>query len=347
MKITNKKIAIIMVLVLSVSALLAGCSASKGNSDDSTTEVSSAAVDTGVETNGAMPGQASTNAASTAENAAVSGTSASSDRVPISSKMESLQKTLAEMTDDGNTWAVYVKDLTTGESVGINSQKQVLSASIIKIFIAGAYYQALNEERFADDYQQQLSDMIIYSDNTATNTLIDLIGMDYINQFIRNQGFSEKTQLNRKMLEDGTENYVTAKDCGDVLERIYNRTYVSEEASEQIWNYLEQQDSRNKIPAGITDEAAVIGNKTGEIGGNAQGSFVIGDVALIYGSHADMIICVIENGSYTEDIKAQIANMAGKIYETCNGENAAGSGESRLNTTQQFNAGLEDIDHKW
>lgn len=344
MIITNRKLAIILAAVLSVSLLLAGCRTSGENPDGSTTAVSPTAADTDAVSDSTGQEQTPASAAAsgtsegTAESTAVSGTSASSGRTSISPEMENLQKTLAQMTDDDNTWAVYVKNLTNGESIGINSQKQVLSASIIKIFIAGAYYQALDEGQFADDYQQQLSDMIIYSDNTATNTLIDLIGMDYINQFIQDQGFSEKTQLNRKMLEDGTENYVTAKDCGDVLERIYNRTYVSAEASEQIWNYLEQQNSRNKIPAGITDEAAVIGNKTGEIGGNAQGSFVIGDVALIYGSHADMIICLIENGSYSEDIKSLISQMAGTIYETCNGEDAAGTVEGNIDSTQQPSA---------
>lgn len=343
------KVRVIAACLLTL-CLLTGCGAS-GKSGTSASTSGGAAVsaadgtesDSGSETGGgAISVESSGESAS--ENADTPG--ASTNQGTVSGKMESLQKTLADMTDDGNTWAVYVKDLTTGETVGINSRKQVLSASIIKIFIAGAYYQAQNEGKYADDYQQQLSDMIIYSDNTATNTLIDLIGMDYINQFIQDQGFSEQTQLNRKMLEDGTENYVTAKDCGDVLERIYNRTYVSPEASEQIWNYLKQQDSRNKIPAGITDEAAVIGNKTGEIGGNAQNSFVIGDVALIYGSHADMIICLIENGSYSEDIKSRISQMAGKIYETCNGDSSAGNGETGTPSPQQPSADEEDIDHK-
>lgn len=232
MKGINQKIAVMLTFLPSASLMLPGCGASEKNTDGSTTAVSSAAADTdegtdGTEsTAGTVQEQNPSAAAGTSESAASE--RASSGRSSLSSEMENLQKTLAEMTDDGNTWAVYVKNLTTGESIGINSRKQVLSASIIKIFIEGAYYEALNEERFSDDYQQ-LSDMIIYSDNTAANTLIDLIGMDDINQFIQDQCFSKKTQLNRKMAEDGTENYVTAKDCGDVLERIYNRTYASPE----------------------------------------------------------------------------------------------------------------------
>ncbi len=47
--------------------------------------------------------------------------------------------------------------------------------------------------------------MIKYSDNIATNALIDILGMDNINKKSQELGL-KATKLNRKMLEEGEQN---------------------------------------------------------------------------------------------------------------------------------------------
>ncbi|MDO4651039.1 MAG: serine hydrolase, partial [Eubacteriales bacterium] len=186
-------------------------------------------------------------------------------------------------------WSVFVKDLKTGEVLSIDPDEKMISASIIKIFIAGAYYDAVEKNIISPDYDETVRNMIVYSDNTATNELIDLIGIDNINIFISENGFSANTSLNRKMLESGTENFTTVKDCADALEAIYNGTYVNSSASGKIQRFLLKQESKNKIPSGVysVDANAVVANKTGEIGGNDMGSYVVGDAAIVYGSAAN------------------------------------------------------------
>ena len=63
--------------------------------------------------------------------------------------------------------------------------------------------------------------MIILSDNTATNLLIDLLGQEHINRTIAALGLTG-TQLNRKLFDAeqaalGVQNYVTAADMGALL----------------------------------------------------------------------------------------------------------------------------------
>ncbi len=58
--------------------------------------------------------------------------------------------------------------------------------------------------------------MICLSDNTATNILIDYIGMDKINECIKEKGFTG-TVLGRKMMDAearkaGKDNFTTPKD---------------------------------------------------------------------------------------------------------------------------------------
>lgn len=331
----NQKLAIMLALLLA-TGILAGCSSNSDTGTGNAAETANTTSETVTTAN--TTSETATTANTISETATTGSTSSAIDSAAgetaasvsaaLSPEMDNLEKTLAKIADDGNTWGIYVKNLTTGEEIGVNSEGQVLSASFIKLFIAGAYYQALDEGKFEDDYQQELGDMITYSDDTAANTLIDLIGMDYINDFIQSQGFSKGTVLNQRMAEAGDGNYVTAKDCGEVLDRIYEKTYVSSEASEQIWDYLQAQDSRNKIPAGILDEEAVIGNMAGEIGGSTEGSPVVGDVALVYGQNADIVICLIENGVYSEEIRDKISAMAGRIYDICNDTDFSSTGST-------------------
>ena len=47
--------------------------------------------------------------------------------------------------------------------------------------------------------------MIKYSDNIATNVLIDILGMDNINKKSQELGL-KATKLNRKMMKEGEQN---------------------------------------------------------------------------------------------------------------------------------------------
>jgi len=66
--------------------------------------------------------------------------------------------------------------------------------------------------------------MIVYSDNTATNVLIDELGMDAINALSASLG-ATSTKLQRKMIREedsarGNENLSTPRDAALIMERI-------------------------------------------------------------------------------------------------------------------------------
>ena len=68
--------------------------------------------------------------------------------------------------------------------------------------------------------------MILYSDNTATNVLIDELGMDAINALSASLG-AEQTLLQRKMIRPeesarGNENLSTPRDAALIMEKIGN-----------------------------------------------------------------------------------------------------------------------------
>lgn len=90
--------------------------------------------------------------------------------------------------------------------------------------------------------------MIIVSDNIATNMLIDYLGIDNINACIQKLGCKDTVLHNvldfAKYHQLGT---TTPRDYASMFVRIQNRTLVSPEASEQMWQILSQQHYNSMI----------------------------------------------------------------------------------------------------
>lgn len=84
--------------------------------------------------------------------------------------------------------------------------------------------------------------MMIYSDNTATNTIIDTVGMDRANAFFAENGWND-TYLARKMCPPPSKlpkptNFTSARDLGNILTRIYKKELISEEASSKMMSIM-------------------------------------------------------------------------------------------------------------
>lgn len=155
------------------------------------------------------------------------------------------------------------------------------SASVIKLFILGAldkteYNNPItlkNEDKVGgcgvlkvmnDGLLLTVKDicylMITLSDNTATNMLINFIGIDKINNFIKENNFNN-TILGRKMMdvkarEEGKDNYTSPMD----IYRILNMLYKDPIAIDMMKN----QACNNKLPLYFAREMD-FAHKTGEL----------------------------------------------------------------------------------
>lgn len=230
-----------------------------------------------------------------------------------------LQETLSErIYQTGGDWSLEVRYIPTGEEIGIESRPMV-AASLIKLYIAGAYLEAVGKGDIRDEYDASLTNMLSQSDNDAANRLIRLLGMDYINAFIQDHGFGD-TRLNRLMLENnGLENYTSVNDCTELLGQVYAGTYVNAEASERILSALKEQRVRTKIPAGLP-EGIECANKTGEL------SRVENDTAVIFAPGGDYIFCVMSDRVSAGTAQSEIKEMSRIIYETLGTEDNTGAG---------------------
>lgn len=179
------------------------------------------------------------------------------------------------------TYGVLVK--SNSEIVELNVDEIFPSASLIKLFIllaldktnlnnkikinkkdfvAGEGILGRLEENLILSVKDIATLMIMLSDNMATNVLIDYLGMDYINNIIRENGF-KSTILQRKMLDfkvtkEGRENYTSPRDVYQVLKLLYKNSL--------FLNMLKNQHLNNKISLYLSEnEDFIFAHKTGEL----------------------------------------------------------------------------------
>ena len=121
--------------------------------------------------------------------------------------------------------------------------------------------------------------MITSSSNLATNLLLDLLGLDVIQQTLERFGL-EGIDLRRGVedelaFEHGISNRVTAKGLVGLLRLIGEERAFSPELSRQMLDILHAQQFKGGIPAGLPRDARVA-HKTGDI------STVAHDAGLVY-----------------------------------------------------------------
>ncbi len=215
----------------------------------------------------------------------------------------------AELATCSGSWSLYYENLSTGTVISIGDGPMV-AASLIKLFVAGAYCQAAELGEVPDTCRDDLDIMLSQSSNEACNRLITLLGMERINRFIDEFG-AENSQLNRKMLQTGEENYTSPADCGAVLRALLEGTFVSEAASLELLGYLENQERTHKIPAGIP-AGVETANKTGEL------SDVENDVAIVWSEAGTYILVIMSDDVSPGTAQNNIVGISRMVYEYLN-----------------------------
>jgi beta-lactamase class A len=184
-----------------------------------------------------------------------------------------------------------------GEIIEYNSNEVYQSASLIKLPILFEALRQMEEGQLNKESQLSIEErdkigdtgvlqamkvkqlpvmdllslMIIVSDNSATNMVIDLLGIDSINTTISRIGMSNSI-LQRKMLDfsaiqSSLDNYTSASDIGLCLKEGVKGNLLNQESRSIFHSLLRQQQFKEKLPFYMDDTLLQIGNKTGELPG--------------------------------------------------------------------------------
>jgi beta-lactamase class A len=165
--------------------------------------------------------------------------------------------------------------------------------------------------------------MIIVSDNTATNVVIDLIGMERINQFCSDAGLNG-TVLRRKMMDAeavrlGLENTTTAHDQARLLDAIAWRNLLPPPLRAFALQALERQQFNDGLPSLLPDEV-IVAHKTGELPG------VRHDVGVITGTNGrQAVVAVLLSGIDAEPLDLREGRSAPSASTQLNGSSPSAS----------------------
>ncbi|MCQ2009103.1 class A beta-lactamase-related serine hydrolase [Sporolactobacillus sp. STSJ-5] len=110
--------------------------------------------------------------------------------------------------------------------------------------------------------------MINVSDNTATNVLMDFLGIDNIQSWVEEQGLAE-TRIERRMMDEraqqeGRTNWISAHDANWMIRRIFSE---HDPLPDEAKSWMLHQQFRDKLPGLFNekDQPVTVYNKTGEM----------------------------------------------------------------------------------
>lgn len=236
---------------------------------------------------------------------------------------------------------VVIEDMRKGWRIGFAEDERLPSASLVKVpIMASCFYAAyrgtidLEEEIPLQarhkaggsgnlehkpngtrlKVRELIEVMIVESDNTATNVLIDHLGFDYLNTRFRKFGLRD-TNISRMMMDmqsrsRGIENYTTARDMALLLKRIYTGRLINKAISFTCLDILMRQKSRDRIPARLPADT-VVAHKTGLEKG------ICHDAGIIFTDNGDLLMCVLtrHRNRSARSAKRFIATLAHQGYD--------------------------------
>jgi beta-lactamase class A len=191
----------------------------------------------------------------------------------------------------GKVW-IYAKNLDTGKDYALRADEQVRTASTIKLPIMAETFRQVTAGKlnwmdeivltkqvkqggsgvlseFADntkiDLKTAVNLMIVVSDNTATNLVLDKVTADSVNDFMDALGLKQTRSMRKiggggdsKAFNDPQNKLFgigssSPRDMVKLLEMLERGEIVSKEASAEMINILKRQQFKEGIGRGLPD----------------------------------------------------------------------------------------------
>ncbi|HWY87400.1 MAG TPA: serine hydrolase [Gemmataceae bacterium] len=252
------------------------------------------------------------------------------------------------------TVAISVKHLDNGETVFINADEVLPTASLIKFPVMLEFYMQVLEGKLRLEDMVTLKDadkvtgsgiltyhfsegatfslrdavrlMIVFSDNTATNLVLERIGIAATGKRMKAWGFPN-TKIHAMVFKgsttsidpEGTKKYglgsTTAREMVGLLEKLHQEKLVSPQACQDMLGHMKKCEDATKLKRLLPDKIEVA-HKSGSV------NDVKTDAGIIYLPTGPAAICVLTarnaDKSYKSDNTANvlIGRIGKEVYDT-------------------------------
>jgi len=249
--------------------------------------------------------------------------------------------------------AIAVKHLGTGEAYYLHADEPMPTASLIKVAVmVETYHQAIEgkvnltekltlrdadkvpgsgilTDHFSDGATFSLRDavrlMIAYSDNTATNLVLDKVGLVAVNKRMEALGLPN-TKIHHKVFRGDTTSILperskrfglgstTAREMASLMEMIQAGRIVSPAGRQIMLNHLKKCDDKDRFTRFMPD-GTVVAHKTGSV------SDVRTDAGIINLDSGPVVVCVLsaqnEDTRWKPDNAGNVlcARVAKEVYD--------------------------------
>jgi len=260
---------------------------------------------------------------------------------------QKLDATVQQVNRELNgTMGVAILDLTDGRTLLLNPDAVFAQASCIKVTVLAELYRqdqqaeqgAPGKARLTDMYTMDSSDlvadsaimagltpgmtkltnrdlatfMVAVSDNSATNVLIDRVGMANVNAMLDSLSLTH-TRLQRKMMDvkaaqAGRENLSTPREMMTFFADLYQGKLLNQTITNNYFKELSTKKSSD-IPRFLPEDL-MIANKPGELAG------VRNDIGVVFVPNRPFVIVVMTAYlQHERDGNDAIAKIAKAAYE--------------------------------
>jgi len=254
----------------------------------------------------------------------------------------SLESTLKNLSGE---FSIYAKNLQTDQIITFREHVVFPSASLIKVPIMAEVFRRVEEEHLSLDetlilaaedqvpgsgvlmdltpgLRLSLRDltmlMITVSDNTATNMLIDFLGVDSVNELMRRIGLTHtalERRLERVPVERPRVNRTSAYDMSRLMELLSRGELISVNVCRRMVKILERCQGPVAI-APISSEESFIGqippvrvaHKTGSLSQARHDSGIVFDGRHVY------VVTIMSQGAPAEDLLKNIRRLGRDVF---------------------------------
>lgn len=249
-------------------------------------------------------------------------------------KSENLQNVIDPLlSGSSGSYAIFIKNLKTGESYSFNEHRHYDTASLYKLWVMGTAFEriqkgtldenqeikedieVLNEKFSIASESAELTEgslelsvhdalekMITISDNYSALLLAWKLRLSTIAAYLQRHGFLES-----KVGVHGDSPTSTASDIGLFFEKLYKGELGDSRRTTQMLDLLKRQRLNEKLPKYLP-ETVSIAHKTGELGEFSH------DAGIVYTPGGDYIIVVLTETNAPADAVVRISKISSAIY---------------------------------